>query len=204
MRSGAISSSALMVIAMSTGWRVYGLSAPRPTLMPSTCDATAVLYVTASRSKYESWNHTDSRPSSRARRAHSTVSATSPRAASPRPTRRARLDTSWSLPHDLQRARDPRERPFATEQLQRLEQRQANWDARDCHADCVGEIPNVPPQIVGELAQRGLDPGGRPGRDAAQCRGALGERERGRTGVLLLRQQHRRVERQVVGEQKAQ
>src|SRR2546430_2634645 len=58
--------------------------------MPSTCDATEVAYVTASRSKYESWNHTDSRPAPRARRAHSTVSVTSPREARPSATRGGR------------------------------------------------------------------------------------------------------------------
>jgi len=111
MRSGAISSSAEIVIAMSTGCRVYGLSAPRPTLMPSTRDATAVAYVTASRSKYESWNHTDSSPRSRASRAHSTTSSVDPRAASPSPTRRARLGIDGTSPQGFERAIDALERP---------------------------------------------------------------------------------------------
>ena len=42
MRDGAISSRELTVIAMSTGCRVNGLSAPRPIPISSTCEATAL------------------------------------------------------------------------------------------------------------------------------------------------------------------
>ena len=51
IRPGAISSRALIVMAMSTGWRVNGFSAPSPTPISSTREATALAYVTASRSK---------------------------------------------------------------------------------------------------------------------------------------------------------
>src|ERR1043165_1559622 len=103
--------------------------------MPSTCDATAVAYVTASRSKYESWNHTDSRPSARARSAHVIVSSTSPRAARPRPTRRARLGMRQTSVERAERAVDASHRLILTEELERVEQRRAGLASggRDAH-----------------------------------------------------------------------
>ncbi len=57
MRPGAISSSAEPVMARTTGWRVYGLTAPSAIRKPSgvssapSSEAIALTKVTASRSK---------------------------------------------------------------------------------------------------------------------------------------------------------
>src|SRR3954470_352242 len=157
MRSGAISSSELMVIAMSTGWRVNGLSAPRPTLSSATWDATPVAYVTASRSKYESWNHTESSPRSRAARAHSTVSATSPRAARPRPTRRARLAMRRTAVQSAERAVDPRERLVLAQQLERIEQGRPRLAAGDRDPHRMGRVAHLPAELLVRAAHDRLD-----------------------------------------------
>src|SRR4051812_45326313 len=136
-------------MAMRTGWRVNGLSAPRPIFISATCAATAVAYVTASRSKYESWNHTDSSPRSRAVRAHSTVSATSPREASPRPTRRARLAIHRTLPEHVGCASEPRHRPYVPEQLERFEQRETDRSAHRRDAHDVRDLAHVPADLFG-------------------------------------------------------